>query len=82
MYIDIAKEKFNKLGFEMPQLVFWNVRARNAHLPVTKDEKGVILVSGFSQNVIDMIAKNDAFNPYEFMIKALEKYNCFDTIKL
>lgn len=76
------KAEFNKLGYEMPQLVFWNVRARNVHLPVTKDEKGVILVSGSSQNVIDMISRNETLNPYEFMIKVLEKYNCFDTIKL
>ena len=39
---------------------------------VRKDEKGVILVSGSSQNVIDMVCNNEAFNPYEFMLKAPE----------
>lgn len=76
------KTEFNKIGYEMPQLVFWNVRARNTHLPVTKDEKGVILVSGSSQNVIDMVCNNEAFNPYEFMLKVLQKYSCFDKINL
>ena len=73
------KEEFEKAGFELPEVVFWNVRARNVHLPV-KQEEHVKLVSGASQNIIDMVVNNDNVTPYELMLKAMEKYSCFDNI--
>lgn len=73
------KEEFEKLGFELPEVVFWNVRARNVHLPVYNEDH-VKLVSGASQHVIDMVVNNENVNPYELMLKVLEKYNCFDNI--
>lgn len=76
------KKDFATIGYQMPQLVFFNVRARHMTLPVTKNEKGVILVSGSSKNIIDIITSNESFDPYDFMIKTLAKYNCFNTIKL
>ena len=76
------KSKFNKLGYEMPNVVFWNVRARNAHLPVIKGENNVTLVSGASANVIDMITEGNMSNPYDLMIEILEKYKVFDSINI
>ena len=73
------KEEFEKAGFELPEVVFWNVRARNVHLPV-KQEEHVKLVSGASQNIIDMVVNNENVTPYELMLKAIEKYSCFDNI--
>ena len=73
------KEKFEKAGFELPEVVFWNVRARNVHLPV-KLEEHVKLVSGASPNIIDMVINNENVTPYELMLKAMEKYSCFDNI--
>ena len=74
------KDKFKELGYEMPELVFWNVRSRSTHLPVTKNEKNVKLISGSSSNVIDMVTTNSSKTPYEFMLECLEKYSCFDNI--
>ncbi len=73
------KEEFKKINYSMPQLVFWNVNASN-HLPVKQDENGVYLISGASQNIINMIMNHEELNPYQFMIQTLEKYSFIDEI--
>lgn len=76
------KSKFEKEGYKLPEIVFWNVEARNAHLPVTENEKGVKLVSGASANIFSSVTSGDlkVVTPYEFMLKMLEPYNEFDNI--
>lgn len=73
------KKEFQKLNYPMPQLVFWNVNA-GGHLPVKQDENGVYLISGASQNVIKMIMNHEDLNPYQFMMKTLQKYSFIDEI--
>lgn len=75
------KNEFSKLGFNAPEIVFWNVRARNVHFPVT-NEKGVKLISGASAKIISMVTENISVDPYEFMMTCLEKYSCFDSIEI
>lgn len=76
------KEKFESIGYKLPEVIFWNVRARNIHLPIQKGEDNVRLVSGASSNIINMITKNESPSPYEMMLQCLEKYSCFDNIKI
>ncbi len=76
---DYFKKEFKKLNYPMPQLVFWNVNA-GGHLPVKQDENGVYLISGASQNIINMIMNHEDLNPYQFMMKTLEKYSFIDEI--
>ena len=77
---EVFKKKFEKLGYKMPEIVFWNVRARSTHLPVEMNEDNVKLVSGASSSIIDMVTKNESTTPYEMMLKCLEKYSCFDSL--
>lgn len=76
------KDKFNELGLKMPELVFWNVEARDVHFPVTSNELGVRLVSGSSQKILELVINNDleAATPYEFMLKTLERYREVDDL--
>lgn len=66
------KDRFGRQGYEMPQLVFWNVNARNTQFPVQKDEVGNVLVSGGSPHIFDMVINSKDLSPYQFMLKALE----------
>lgn len=79
---DFYKQKFEEAGYELPELVFWNVAARNVHLPVTMNEKGVKLVSGASANIFSEVVSNElkVVTPYDFMLKMLEPYSEFDKI--
>ena len=51
-----AKKRFAHFGYELPQIVFWNVASRNAHQPVRKNERGVTLVSGCTPRLFSMVA--------------------------
>ena len=71
-------------GYALPQIVFWNVAARNAHLPVTQNEKGVKLVSGASAAIFEDVVSGDlkSMTPYDFMLQMLEPYSEFDKIRI
>ena len=79
---DFYKQKFEEAGYELPEIVFWNVAARSTHLLVTQNEKGVKLVSGASANIFADVLSGDlkVITPYEFMLKMLEPYSEFDKV--
>lgn len=69
-----AKRKYKHAGYQLPQIVFWNVASRNLQQPVTMNEQGVMLVSGCTPKLFSMIA--GMTTPYEFMLSVLnsERY--------
>lgn len=75
-------EEFKKLGYKRPEVIFWNVAARDNHLPVKKDENGCKLVSGSSKNVIDLVVLDKSLSPLTFMNKVLERYSFVDDLDL
>lgn len=46
---------YAETGYTRPQLVFWNVRARNKQVPVEENQKGVTLVSGSSASTFKLV---------------------------
>ena len=70
-----AKAKYAAHGYNLPEVVFWNVESRNRNLPVTKNEAGVALVSGCTPRLFEMV-EGDLKNPYELMLETLsaERY--------
>ncbi len=72
---DYAKHIFEEAGYKLPNVVFWNVQSRKCQIPVTKNEQGAVLVSGFNPRIFKMVLEDYA-DPYEFMMKALgsERY--------
>lgn len=79
---EFYKKEFEAAGYELPEIVFWNVQARDTHLPVTMNEKGVELVSGASANIFADVVSGDlkVVTPYEFMLQMLEPYAEFDKL--
>ena len=67
--IESCRQKFEALGYTMPGLIFWNVSvyAHNT-IPVQMHPSGVILVSGFSKSIVDMVVSRE-LNP-EMALKA------------
>ena len=70
-----AKALFARHGYTLPRVVFWNVASRHRQQPVTKNEQGVVLVSGSSARVFGML-KSGALDPYAYMLEVLggERY--------
>ena len=58
--IESCRRKFKALGYTMPRLIFWNVSvyAHNT-IPVQMHPSGVILVSGFSKSILDMVVSRE-----------------------
>jgi hypothetical protein len=65
-----AKRMFEEKGYTLPELVFWNVNSRNEQQPVTKNDRGVALVSGCTPRLFSMIA-GGIIDPYQFMMDVL-----------
>lgn len=66
-----AKKMFANAGYEMPTLVWWNIASRNGTSPVRADEKGMILVSGFSPTVTKTVLSGD-LDPISVMLKTVD----------
>ena len=70
------KNMYSRAGYDVPQLVFWNVASRGRNVPVRKDENGVVLVSGLSPSILKFISEGE-INPEKFMMNVLlsERYH-------
>lgn len=70
-----AKEKFEDYGYKLPQVVYWNVAARNEQYPIQMNEKGAALVSGASPMLFSRMMSHD-FTPFSLMEQILnsERY--------
>ena len=67
----------------MPKLIFWNTSTYYNHdVPLRTNENGVTLLSGFSNNMVDMVVNNE-LDPFKALIKTLKnkKYDCVDSIE-
>lgn len=81
------KDQYAWAGYEMPLVTFWNVCARNNQVPVTKNEKNVFLVSGFSAETIGKVLQAENLEektPEELMLNVLnsERYAVVDKFDL
>lgn len=67
--MDVINKKWALFGYETPNLVFWNVNARNDRIPMTEKE-GVTFVSGCSPVIFDMVMKGKT--GFDLMIDTLD----------
>ena len=65
-----AQEMFRAAGYRLPKVVFWNVASRWQQQPVTKNEQGVVLVSGCNPRLFSQVLSGEV-NPEEFMREIL-----------
>ena len=64
------KNEYEEAGYRLPKLVFWNVNSRTGTVPLTENENGVILMSGFSKNLVQM-AMSSEIDPYKALVAQL-----------
>ncbi|MBR5938998.1 DUF2828 family protein, partial [Candidatus Saccharibacteria bacterium] len=71
-FVKTWRERFKAYGYELPQLVLWNVEARNDTFLTKMATKGVTFLSGQSaatfKSLIDTLNCRSA---YEAMVKVL-----------
>lgn len=74
---DKIKDMYNDAGYVMPDLTFWNLNAALTNVPVTQNEQGVSLVSGFSPTILKNILGAKEFSP-NFIMRSIidaERYS-------
>lgn len=68
------KKAFEEKGYKLPTIIFWNVAAHTNGLPATKYDNDVVMVSGFSTNILENIFTLENYNPVDCMLSTLDKY--------
>lgn len=68
--MDEITQKFVTAGYKLPRLIYWNVCSRTGVIPMTQNENGFALLSGFSLNNIKMVMNNN-LDMYEMLKEIL-----------
>lgn len=68
------EEKWNNYGYKMPNLVFWNVQARQNNIPM-KVKDGVSFVSGFSPSIFQQIMSGKTAFDLMYEVLNQERYS-------
>ena len=80
---DAMSERWERAGYHMPKLIFWNLMSRssNSTIPMVENDAGVILVSGFSVNILKTVMSNKT-DPYEALLETLDapRYDAIEKI--
>ena len=65
------EEEFEKAGYKLPKIVFWNL---DAHFgtPARCSDDSVAMVSGFSPSIMKAVLNAEEFNPISVMMEALK----------
>lgn len=73
--IQMIRRKYEEAGYTIPTVVFWDLVPRKVTTPVKANEKGVILVSGFSPSILGNILGMDpeTYSPYNVMMETIMK---------
>ena len=75
--IDMARQKYEQAGYNIPKIIFWNLNGYFAsqNVPVKFDEHNTAHVSGYSPALMKSVLSNDLeeFTPYNVMISTLMK---------
>lgn len=80
-FYDKMAHKFKKHGYEIPNIVFWNVNSRNDVFHADSKRKGVQLVSGQSASTFKNLLSCVGMTPVEAMLKVLNS-DRYESIKV
>ena len=67
---EVISQKYEEAGYKLPRLVFWNVNSRTKTIPLTENDCGVALVSGFSANIAKMVMSSE-LDPLKCLLEVL-----------
>jgi hypothetical protein len=70
---EMIDEMYKNFGFTRPQIIFWNVVGSTDDFPVSVDDNGTAMISGFSTAIMKSVLEGDnSFSPYNIMRKTLD----------
>jgi hypothetical protein len=69
----MIRRKYEEAGYTLPNIVFWNLCSRHDNMPVTKDDNGTALISGFSPSILKTVLSGNAMNPIQIMLDTINQ---------
>ena len=72
-YHDAMTQKYRRAGYEMPNVVYWNVASRQDTYHTDDVHKGVQMFSGQSAATFKSVMQNIGKTPYEAMVNTLNQ---------
>lgn len=71
------KERFENIGLKLPKIIYWNLRSDTSDFPVSCNENGVVLLSGYSPSLLNNLLNGDDINPLNVVLSIInnERYN-------
>lgn len=79
-FMQSIAQRFKNAGYKLPTIVFWRVNnSSKTALPFKVDDRGAIMVSGYSTNLLKMVL-SDKTNPMDALLEQLNvpRYDCFE----
>lgn len=64
--------KYSKFGYKRPQIIFWNVCGSSIDFPVSVNNDGTALISGYSPSVMKAVLNGTDFSPYTVLRETLD----------
>ena len=61
------KKKYSQKGYNLPDLIFWNVNAKSGTYPMKIDDTGTCIVSGCSPVILKSLLQDKIIDPVEVM---------------
>jgi len=70
-FYDQMRARFAEYGYEIPQVVWWNVESRHDVFHADKNRRGVVICSGQGAGVFKNLIGSVNMTPTEFMMKTV-----------
>jgi len=70
---EMVRRMFQDAGYEMPNIIYWNIQSRGENVPVRFDEQGTALISGFSPSIMTSLLGGAEMTPVSIMMETLNK---------
>lgn len=71
-FYEKMKDRFSECGYEIPNIIFWNVSSRHDVFHADAKREGVQLVSGQSTTVFKQVIDCIGMTPVEMMMKVID----------
>ena len=66
----VIGEEYERYGYKLPRLIFWNICSRTGAIPLKENAHGVALVSGFSPAIMNMVLSGK-LDPFECLLEQI-----------
>lgn len=66
------KEKYKDFGYDLPNIIFWNLNGSYGDFPVTVDDNGTVLISGYNTSIMKYILSSKTLSIMNIINEVLD----------